>query len=216
VGLLLMTSIVLTLACGAGNSQIRLLNASPGESALTASVGGTAMGTTVNYGTASSYVSVPSGSATLGVEAAGTTSLLINESVTLSPSTYYTILAGNYSSAINATVLTDDNTTPTPGNVSIRIVNGSPALGTADVYVLAPGSSLSSASATVSNLNFESASSYQSLRAGTYEVYLTQPGHKSAVVDGGPLTFTSQQIRTVVGLNGPSGGYATALLSDLN
>ena len=159
VGLLLMTSIVLTLACGAGNSQIRLLNASPGEPALTASVGGTAMGTTVNYGTASSYVSVTSGSATLGVEAAGTTSL-INESITLSPSTYYTILAGNYSSAINATTLTDDNTTPTSGNVSIRIVNASPALGTADVYVLAPGSSLSSASATVSSLNFESASSY--------------------------------------------------------
>ena len=118
VGLLLMTSIVLTLACGAGNSQIRLLNASPGEPALTASVGGTAMGTTVNYGTASSYVNVASGSATLGVEAAGTTSLLINESITLSSSAYYTVLAGNYSSAINATILTAENTTPASGNVS--------------------------------------------------------------------------------------------------
>ena len=93
-------------------------------------------------------------------------------------------------------------------------MNASPALGTADVYVLAPGSSLSSASATVSNLNFESASSYQFLRAGTYEVYLTQPGQKSAVVDSGPLTFTSQQIRTVVGLDGQSGGYETASLSE--
>jgi Domain of unknown function (DUF4397) len=215
VSLLLMTSIVLTLACGAGNSQIRLLNASPGESALTASIGSTAIGTTVNYGTASSYVSVPSGSVTLGVEAAGTTSL-INESITLSPSTYYTILAGNYSSAINATTLTDDNTTPTSGNVSIRIVNASPAIGTADVYVLAPGSSLSSASATVSSLDFESASGYQSLSAGTYEVYFTQPGQKSAMIDSGPLTFTSQQIRTVVGLDGQSGGFETAVLSDLN
>jgi Domain of unknown function (DUF4397) len=215
-GLLLMTSVVLTLACGAGNSQIRLLNASPGESALTASVGGTAIGTTVNYGTASSYVSVPSGSATLGVEAAGTTNLLINESITLSPSTYYTVLAGNYSSAINATILTDDNTTPTSGNVSLRIVNASPALGTADVYVLAPGSSLSGASATVSNLNVASASGYQSLSAGTYEVYFTQPGQKSAIIDSGPLTFTSQQIRTVVGLDGQSGGFETAVLSDLN
>jgi hypothetical protein len=152
VALLLMTSIVLTLACGTGNSQIRLLNASPGASALSASVGGTAIGTTVNYGTASSYVSIPSGSATLGVEAAGTASLLIGESITLSPSTYYTILAGNYSSAINATILTDDNTPPASGNVSIRIVNTSSALGTADVYILAPGSSLSSATATVSSL----------------------------------------------------------------
>jgi len=216
VGLLSMISIVLTLACGTGNSQVRLLNASPGESALTASVGGTSIDSTVNYGTASSYVSVTSGSATLGVEAAGTTSLLIDESITLSSSAYYTVLAGNYSSAINATILTDDNTAPTSGNVSIRIVNASPALGTADVYVLAPGSSLSSATATVSNLNFESASSYQSLSAGTYEMYLTQPGQKSAIIDSGPLTLTSQQIRTVVGLDGQSGGYETAVLSDLN
>jgi Domain of unknown function (DUF4397) len=95
-------------------------------------------------------------------------------------------------------------------------VNASPALGTADVYVLAPGSSLSSASATVSSLNFESASGYQSLSAGTYEVYFTQAGQKSAMIDSGPLTFTSQQIRTVVGLDGQSGGFETAVLSDLN
>ena len=95
-------------------------------------------------------------------------------------------------------------------------MNASPGLGTADVYVLAPGSSLSSASATVSNLNFKSASSYQSLTAGTYEVYLTQPGQISALIDSGPLTLTSQQIRTVVGLDGQSGGYTTAVLPDLN
>ncbi|MCU1300199.1 MAG: hypothetical protein JWQ87_483 [Candidatus Sulfotelmatobacter sp.] len=216
VTLLWMTSIVFTLACGTGNSQIRLLNASPGESSLTASVGGTSIATTVNYGTASSYISVPSGSATLAVEAAGTTSLLINASITLSSNTSYTVLAGNYSSAINATILSDDNTTPASGNVSIRLVNASPTLGTADVYVLAPGSSLSSATPVVTSLNFESASSYQSLSAGNYEVYFTQPGQKSAVIDSGPLTLTSQQIRTVVGLDGESGGYETAVLSDLN
>ena len=214
--LLSTISIALTLACGTGNSEIRLLNASPGESALTASIGSTSIGSDVDYGTASTYISVASGSTTLGVEAAGTTSLLINESITLSSSAYSTVLAGNYSSAINATILTDDNTTPTSGYVSVRIVNAAPSLGTADVYVLAAGSSLSDATATVSNLNFESASSYQSLSAGTYEVYFTQPGQKSAMIDSGPLTLTSQQIRTIVGLDGQSGGYETAVLPDLN
>jgi hypothetical protein len=47
-------------------------------------------------------------------------------------------------------------------------------------------------------------------------VYFTQPGQKSAMIDSGPLTFTSQQIRTVVGLDGQSGGFETAVLSDLN
>jgi hypothetical protein len=99
---------------------------------------------------------------------------------------YYTVLAGNYSSAINATILTDDNTASASGNVSIRIVNASPVLAAADVYVLAPGSSLGRATAAVSNLNFESASSYQSLSAGSYEVYFTQPGQTSAIIDSRP------------------------------
>jgi len=170
----------------------------------------------VQYGTASSYTSVTSGSPTLSVTDASTTNVIINQSISLGSSGYYTILAGNYSSAIDARELTDNNTTPSSGSVSIRIVNASPELGTADVYVLAPGSSLSSATAIVSNLNFESASSYQTLSAGSYEVYFTQPGQRSAIIDSGPLTFTSQQIRTVVGLDGQSGGYTTAVLPDLN
>ncbi len=146
---------------------------------------------------------------------ATTSNVIINQSIRLGASGYYTILAGNYS-AINATVLTDNNTTPLSGSVSIRIVNASPLLGTADVYVLAPGTNLISATATVSGLNFESASSYLTLSAGSYEVYFTQAGQKAAIIDSGPLSFTSQQIRTVVGLDGQSGGYTTVMLPDLN
>lgn len=217
LGLVSMSSLILTLSCGnGGTSQVRLLNASPGEAALTASLAGTTIGSGVQYGTASSYTSVTSGSPTLSVTDATTSNVIINQSISLGASGYYTILAGNYSSAINATVLADNNTTPSSGSVSIRIVNASPLLGTADVYVLAPGTNLISATATVSGLNFESASSYLTLNAESYEVYFTQPGQKAAIIDSGPLTFASQQIRTVVGLDGQSGGYTTAVLPDLN
>jgi hypothetical protein len=217
LGLLEITSLVLTLGCGnGGTSQVRLLNASPGEAALTASLAGTTIGSGVQYGTASSYTSVTSGSPTLSVTDATTTNVIINQTISLGASGYYTILAGNYSSAINATVLMDNNTTPSSGSVSIRIVNASPLLGSADVYVLAPGTNLINTPATVSSLNFESASSYLTLNAGSYEVYFTQAGQKAAIIDSGALTFTSEQIRTVVGLNGQSGGYTTAVLPDLN
>jgi Domain of unknown function (DUF4397) len=217
LGLLLMTNLVLTVSCGnGGTSQVRLLNASPGESALTASLAGTTIGSGVQYGTASSYTSVTSGSPTLSVTDATTSNVIINQSISLGAGGYYTILAGNYSSAINATVLTDNNSTPASGSVSIRIVNASPLLGTADVYVLAPGTNLINTPATVSSLNFESASSYLTLNPGSYEVYFTQPGQKAAIIDSGALTFTSEQIRTVVGLDGQSGGYTTAVLPDLN
>jgi hypothetical protein len=42
------------------------------------------------------------------------------------------------------------------------------------------------------------------------------PANKSAIIDSGPLTVPAQQIRTMVGLNGQSGGYEAAVLSDLN
>ncbi len=217
LGLLLIASSAVTLGCAnGGTSQVRLLNASPGESAITASLAGTTIGSSVQYGTASSYTSVTSGSPTLSVTDATTTNVIINQSISLGSSGYYTILAGNYSSAINATVLTDDNTIPSSGSVNIRIVNASPLLGTADVYVLAPGTNLINTTATVSSLNFESASSYLTLNAGSYEVYFTQAGQKAAIIDSGPLSFTSQQIRTVVGLDGQSGGYTTVMLPDLN
>jgi hypothetical protein len=198
-----------------GTSQVRLLNASPGESLLTASLAGTTIGSSVQYGTASSYTSVTSGSPTLSVTDATTTNVIINQSISLGSSGYYTILAGNYSSVINATVLTDNN----HAFVWQRQHSHCQCLARAwncRCVCPAPGSSLSSATAIVSNLNFESASSYQTLSAGSYEVYFTQPGQKSAIIDSGPLTFTSQQIRTVVGLDGQSGGYTTAVLPDLN
>jgi hypothetical protein len=86
VSLLSMAGIVLTLAHGSGDSQVRLLNASPGESAHTVSAGST-LGSTVHCGTASSYISVTSRSATLGVSPLARQACLSTEGITLSSST---------------------------------------------------------------------------------------------------------------------------------
>jgi len=209
--------LLFTWACGSSSNSARLLNALPGESQLNASIEETTIGTSVAYGTASSYTSVNSfGSSTLKVSTPGSTNLLINGSISLSPNNYYTILVSKDSSAVNAWVLTDNHTKPSSGNVSIRVVDASPSLGTADVYILTPGTSLSNAKATVGSLNFASGSSYQTLAAGSYEIYFTKPGQKTASIDSGPLAFNAQEVRTVVGLDGQSGGYTTAVLSDLN
>jgi len=207
----------LTLACGSKGNSARLLNALPGESQLDAWIEEKTIGTSVAYGTASSYTSVNSfGSSTLKVSAPKSTNLLIDESISLSSKTYYTILVSKDSSTVSAWVLADNHNPPSSGKASIRVVLASPSLGTADVYILTPGTSLSNAKPTVSSLNFASGTSYQTLAAGSYEIYFTKPGQKTANIDSGPLTFNSQEIRTVVGLDGQSGGYTTAVLSDLN
>jgi hypothetical protein len=113
-------------------------------------------------------------------------------------------------------VLTDDNSAPASGDFKIRIVNASPNLGPADLYIVTPGIALTTVSPTLSNVGFGSTTSYQSLTAGNYEIELTSVGQKFAVVDTGSLTFSSGQVRTFVGLNNPSGGFTYAMLDDVN
>ena len=122
----------------------------------------------------------------------------------------------NFSSSIANLVLTDNNSAPASGDFTIRIVNASPNLGPADLYIVTPGTALTTVSPTLSNVGFGSTTSYQSLTAGNYEIELTSVGQKFAVVDTGSLTFSSGQVRTFVGLNNPSGGFTYAMLDDVN
>ena len=96
-------------------------------------------------------------------------------------------------------MLTDDNSAPASGDFKIRIVNASPNLGPADVYIVAPATDLNTVSPNVSNLAFGSATGYQSLAAGSYEIVLTPVGQKFNAVDTGSISLSSGQVRTFVG-----------------
>jgi hypothetical protein len=169
----------------------------------------------VNFGTASGYLTITSGSRNLQIEPSGTTTVLINQTSSFTSGTDSTILSLNFSSSISPITLTDDNSSPGSGNVKIRIVNGSPGLGTGDVYVVPSGTDINTVSPTVTNLAFGAASTYLSMTAGAYEILFTYPGQKYAYIDTGVLSLSAGQIRTVVGLNTASGSTA-AVLSDLN
>jgi hypothetical protein len=205
------------LGCSSsGTAQARLLNASPGEASLNGMVNSSSFGSNVAYGAASNYASVTSGSATLEVEPSGSTTALLNQTVNLASQTPYTVMVAGYPSNIAAVLLTDNNTAPSSGNILLRIINASPSLGTADVYVVAPNTALDTVSPTVSALNFETASNYLSLAAGSYEVVFTETGQTVPVISTGSLTFTAGQASSVVGLNGAVTGYTTAVLTDMN
>jgi hypothetical protein len=99
--------------------------------------------------------------------------------------------------------------------MKLRVVNASPDVGNLDVYVVSPGKNLQGVSPTVSNLGFQSASSYQSLAPGNYEIYFTAANQKTVLIDSGAQIFRAGQIRTVVALD-TTGGYTSIVLSDMN
>lgn len=211
--LLITSAGLLMTACGSSSStRVRLLNAFPSTTTLDMLIAGKTVSSGVAYGAASGYTSVSSGSQTLQVEPTGSSSPLFDETINLASGSQSTILATNTA----ATVFTDNNTAPSGGNFSVRAIDASASLGTTDVYVVLAGTDISTVSPTFSSVGFSSASGYQSLAPGSYEVIFTLPGQKFALITTSAMSFSAGQVRTVVALDGLTGGFSTAILSDLN
>lgn len=205
-------TILVASGCGSSSAHVRLVNAFPAESSLDMLIDGTNVASGVTYGAASGYVSVSSGSRHLQVEPTNVSSPVVDQTLTASSSSTITIL----STSSGASILTDNNSAPSSGSVNIRVVNASSSLGTADIYVVAANTDISTVSPTSSNVGFGSASGYSTQTAGSYQVIFTQPGQKFPVISTSPLSFTSGQVRTVLGLNGLTGGFTTSVLADAN
>jgi hypothetical protein len=210
-------TILLSAGCGGGGkTRFRFMNAVPDESNLEVLVNSVSVANNVAFGTSNGYQSVTSGSQQVVIEPSGSSTALLTQSISFSSGSDTTVIASNFSSNISAFVLTDDNSAPVSGNFKLRIVNSAPGLGPADVYIVAPATDLNTVSPTLSNLGFNSASGYQSLAAGTYEIVLTPVGQKFPAIDTGSLSFSSGQVRTLVGLNSQSGGFTDTILQDVN
>ena len=210
-------TILLLVGCGSGgNTRFRLMNAVPDESSLNVLVDSTSVSSNLAYGTSTGYLSEKSGSHQIGIEPSGSSTTLLQQSISFASGSDTTVISNNFSSSIANLVLTDNNSAPASGDFKIRLINASPNLGPTDVYFVTPGTALTTVSPTVSNLGFGVTAAYQSLAAANYEIELTSVGQKFAVVDTGTLTFSAGQVRTFVGLNNPSGGFTYAMLQDVN
>jgi hypothetical protein len=207
-----------TASCGGGSNgaKLRVLNASPNETGLTVLVDTKTVATNLAYGTDTGYLSIDDGSRDVQIEGSGSANILIDQTITANAKSQTTLLATNVASNISGVVLTDNNTAPASGSIGLRIVNAAPSLGSVDVYIVAPGTDLASSTPVVRSLAFDAATPYQTLTAGSYEVVLTVPGSTFALVDTGAVTLSAGQNRTIVTLNGVSGGFTTTTLADLN
>lgn len=198
--------------CGSSNANVRMFNAYPSPTAMEMIIDSKAVTGGVSYDAGSSYISVNPGSRHLQVEAAGGSTIIADQTVTPTSGSYSTVLVAQS----GTTMLTDNHSTPASGDISIRVINACLTLGSADIYIVAPGTDISAVSPTFSNVAYPTASSYTQIAAGSYDVIFVVPGSKSEVFSTTDLSLSSGQVRTVVGLNGLGGGYTTSVLSDLN
>lgn len=221
---LLSCSVFLWNGCGSGNGNLRLANATPSlqDANLTLLVDGNNDATSVAYGTASSYVSVSSGSRHVQIEPTGAVNdFIVDQSISVGSGSNITVLAinsPNTAGAATTVVLDDENSAPANNDVAIRAVNASQTeLGTADIYIVPSSTDITGVNPTASSVPFGSATSYQTVAQGTYVVIFTQPGSKTPVIMTIPLSLVTGQVRTVLGLDGQNGaGVTTGVLDDFD
>jgi hypothetical protein len=211
-------------SCGSSDkAKIRLVNAMPTQlSGLDMLIDGNSIVSSVGYATASSYASVSSGSRHVQIEPTGTSSPIIDTNTSVSSGSNTTALAYlGVSNNVSSAFLADNNSAPSSGNFNIRVINASPAMGSAgaDVYIVPSGTSITGVSPTISasspgTRDNGQASAYISLAAGDYDVIFTSPGQKNPLADSGQISFSAGQVRTAIGLNSQFGGFTVTVFSD--
>jgi hypothetical protein len=223
---LLLAASALTAACSdddndtgpEGQARLRVVHASPDAPAVDVLVDDAAALSNVEYLTASDYVELADGAHNVKVNAAGTSTTVIDADVDLADGTDYTVIASGLLDAIQPIVLEDDNSTPAAGTARVRAIHGAPSAPAVDVYVTAPGADLEAASPALSNVAFGAVADYLEVPAGDYQVRVTPAGTKTVVIDSGALTLTSGQVRTAIAVDAPGGGapFDLLILDDLN
>lgn len=212
----ILLGVILVIAgCGSGSTNLRVLHGSPLQSSVMVLVNGNTISSSLAFGADTGYFAAGSSSPHLQIELPNSSTVILDQTPSLSGanSTFVTVTNNG---VFTGFLVADNNSTPSSGNANLRILNASPNLASADVYIVQPPASVASVNPTISGLTFQSPSTYQSLAAGTYEVFLTFAGTKIVAVDSGALSLSAGQIRTVAALANLGGGSSGVVLADLN
>jgi hypothetical protein len=170
-------------------AALRLLHASPDAPNVDVSVDGAVALANVPYEAGAGYLDLPAGPRRLQVSPAGTTTAVIDVTPDLGAGRKYTALAINRVAALEPLLLEDDATPIAATDVRLRVVHAAPGVGLVDVYVTAPGADLSTATPTLDDVAFKTASGQLTIPAGTYQVRLTLGAGGAAVYDSGPVAL---------------------------
>ena len=185
-----------------GNVTLRVANATLTHASLDLLVNSASASQAIAADTVSTAIAPASGSVTLQLNDAGSSTALATTVPTLTGGNHYTLLAYESGGAVRTTVLNEDYTLPTAGTVQIRVYDAAIEAGPIDIYITDPATDLASVSsltATITNTSANSSTAFYTYSPGTYRVRVTAAGNKADLrADIPSVTLTSQQIATVV------------------
>jgi hypothetical protein len=193
-------------------ASIRVLHASPDAPNVDVLVDNQVVLSDVSYKQASDFLSVLVGTRNIKVNAAGTSTTVIDADLTLAFDSFTTIIATNFLDQIEPLVLSDENTPPSGNLVKIRVVHSAPSAPPVDVYVTEPGADINAATPTISNVAFTEFSPFLEIPEGDYQTRVTTVGSKAPVFDSGTVTLDAGSIYSAVAVDVTSGESPISLV----
>lgn len=199
--------------CGGGSSsgdgQVRLINATRTHPTLDLLSSSSRVLSSVARHSASSYVGVAAGSASLSVVDAGQSTALVSTGPTVTKDASYALVAYESAGVVKTVWLAENDTVPSSGASTLRVVNMATDAGALDVYVTASGTALSAATPSFSLASSTSvqSTSLLSFSPGTYRVRVTAAGDASDLrLDIPAVTLTDKQVQNLLLMPTSGGG----------
>jgi len=203
-----LVSTLLLASCGGGSSsgsgQVRMVNATRTHASLDLLSSGTKIAGIggVTAGTVSAYAGVGAGTPTLQVADAGSLTALASSGPSVTKDQSYTLVAYETNGAIKSAWISENDTTPTSGTASLRVLDLASDAGPLDVYVTAPETVLTSGVAPTFSFGTSTGvqtSVLQSFTPGTYRVRVTAAGNQADVrAELASVSLANQQLVNVV------------------
>ncbi len=149
------------------------------------------------------YLEIEAGIRNIKVNAAGTSTTVINADVDFTKDMSYSLFACNVLNNIEAVLFSDDLSTPASGNAHVRFIHMSADAPAVDV-------ALDGGEVVFSNVAFKQGTAFAPLVAGTYDLEVRVAGTQTVALDLDPITVADGKIYTVFakGLLSGSGNQA--------
>jgi len=197
-------------------AYLRVLHGSPNAPDVDVLIDDRVVLQDVSYKSASQFLPVTPGTRNIKVNAAGTSTTVIDADLTLARDSLSTVIATGFLDQIMPLVLSDDDNPPSGNLLKLRVVHGSPSAPPVDVYVTAPGVDLATTSPTLTNVSYTEFSDFLEISEGDYQIRITPTGSATPVYDSGTVPLSAGSIFTLVALDATSGASPVTLVALTN